>query len=170
MNKIFTTAKPNWLPSKYSPICYVIPLTNLQAGVFLFLTLIKVGNWLAGGTQPDLFDARKCVSAVLCLVTTYALRASTRWHVDQLNVTHGSLMGYVALARLYDNREAKQAVHATFGAMAYEFAKLSKYKLCLQSDEIRTIRTIWEYCRSIESLHQQPAALDASRHLTNTDG
>ena len=170
MNKIFTTEKPDWLLSKYSPIRYAIPLTNLQAGVFLFLTLIKIGNWLAGGAQPDLLDAIKCVSAVICLVFTYELRASASWRIDQLNVTHGSLLGYVALARLYANRDAKQAVPTTLSVIAYEFDKLSKYKLCLQSAEIDTIRSIWEYCRSVEALHQQQVALDASRRLTNTDG
>ena len=170
MNKIFTTAEPDWLPSKYSPIRYAIPLTNLQAGVFLFLTLIKIGNWLAGGTPLDLFDAIKCATAVLWLVAVYALRLSARRNIDQLNVTFGELTAMVALARVCNDRDAKLAIPATLGALSSTCTKLSKDKLFLQGCEIHTIRSIWEYCRSVEALHQQQVALDASRRLTNTDG
>lgn len=142
MNKIFTTEKPDWLPSKYSPIRYAIPLTNLQAGVFLFLTLIKIGNWLAGGTPLDLFDAIKCATAVLWLVAVYALRLSARRNIDQLNVTFGELTAMVALARVCNDRDAKLAIPATLGVLDSTCTKLSKDKLFLQGCEIDTIRSI----------------------------
>ena len=170
MNKIFTAAEPDWLPGSYSPARYSTRLTSLLLSAFVFITLIKIGNWLAGGTPLDLFDAIKCATAVLWLVAVYVLRLSARRNIDQLNVTFGELTAMVALARVCNDRDAKQAVPTTLSAIAYEFDKLSKYKLCLQSAEIHTIRSIWEYCRSVEALHQQQVALDASRRLTNTDG
>ena len=66
--------------------------------------------------------------------------------------------------------EPKLAIPATLGVLSSTCTNLSRDKLFLQGCEIDTIRSIWEYCRSVEALHQQQVALDASRRLTNTDG
>jgi hypothetical protein len=154
--RLFETAEPDWLPAKYNPIKYVIALASMLMSFLVVNALLRAGNWMAGGAEPDLLDAIQCVAALLCLVTYREKRRTVQQVIGTLCGLEGQLRAQDALARICLEKNAALVIPDTLEVLAYHFIKLSEYRLLLHAEDVISARRTWEYCRSVESWLHRP--------------